>query len=113
MRLGTGLSDSERDNPNIQSTIGVNTTYGAYLKLQMSYETITPYAIVGYTESELDLESTLLNIAAEEGDSDISYGIGLEGPLSEKLSLTFEYMRYYNKDDITIDAFSVGAIARF
>jgi len=111
MRLGTGITSGKRESFDIKREVDVGTLYGGYLKLQAGHKEFNPYLMVGVTSLELDLNGP---VASTDGDDDdISYGIGVEAALSEKLYFNLEYMQYYDKDDITGRAIGIGLVAKY
>jgi len=111
LRLGTGITSGKRESFDIKREIEAGALYGGYLKLQTGHKEFNPYIMVGYTSLELDVNGPV--VSGDGDDEDISYGIGVETALSEKLYLNLEYMQYYDKDDITARAIGIGLIARY
>ena len=111
VRLGTGITSGNRDSFDIDREIEVGALYGAYLKLQTGHKEFNPYIMIGYTSMELDINGP---VASGDGDDeDVSYGIGVEAALSEKLYFNLEIMQYYDVDDITARAVGIGLVAKY
>ena len=111
LRLGTGITSGTRDSFDLKREVDAGLLYGGYVKLQTGNKEFNPYVILGYTSLELDLKGPIAK--ADGDDDDISYGIGIEAALSESLYFNLEYMQYYDTDNITARAFSIGLIARY
>ena len=77
----------------------------------MGNKNINPYVLVGY--SKLEIEGTIDGFSAKADDDDFSYGIGIEGPLSESASFNLEYIQYFDKDVVSINGISLGFIVRY
>ncbi len=110
-RLGAGITSGTRDSFDIKREIEVGALYGGYLKLQTGHKEFNPYIMVGYTSLQLDINGP---VASTDGDDeDISYGIGIEAALSDRLYFNLEYMQYYDIDDITARAIGIGLVAKY
>lgn len=72
---------------------------------------MTPYGIIGFTRYELELDGPAGS--AKDDDSDLSYGVGVNIALSEEMSGNLEYMRYADKDDVTVDGIGLGLTVHF
>ncbi|MBC7190863.1 porin family protein [Marinobacter sp.] len=87
--------------------------FGGYTTLNLANESpATPYAILGFTRVEVEVDAGRLGSSTDD-DSDISYGLGVNMDITPQLAGNIEYMRYYDSDDVTIDALSLGATFRF
>lgn len=108
-RAGFGVKD---DSITSSTDLSANAFYGGYATLSLANESpATPYAILGFTRYELELESPLGT--SRDDDSDLSYGLGVNLAITEALSGNLEYMRYFDKDDVTIDGIGVGLTVSF
>lgn len=108
MRAGMGVTDDS--DFNIDAEI-VNYV-GVYAKFGIPSDTVVyPYAIIGFTDFEFDFSNDSL---AEGGrDNDFSFGAGLSFNINDTIDLYGEYMRWFDKDDVEIDGFTLGANWRF
>jgi len=111
VRVGTGISSGTRDSFDLKREVDVGMLYGGYLKLQTGHKEFNPYLLVGYTSLELDIKGPM--ISGDGDDEDVSFGIGIEAALSDKLYFNLEFMEYYDVDDITARAIGVGLVARY
>lgn len=116
IRVGTGIDD-DKINVNVLGTnvpvkVELNHFYGAYVRGTIPVaDTFYPYAVVGFTRAELELK--VPGGSASDSDDDVSFGVGTDIRLSANTDLNLEYMNYYDKDDLSIDGFSVGFTYRF
>jgi opacity protein-like surface antigen len=110
-RLGTGITSGTRESFDIKREVDVGALYGGYLKLQTGHKEFNPYIMVGYTSLELDITGPV--VSGNGDDDDISYGIGVEAALSDRLYFNLEYMQYFDKDDITGRAIGIGLVAKY
>lgn len=112
LRWGYGVNDDSADVAGTSASLELDDMYGAYIKGGVPVgDTFYPYAIVGYTEQEVTVRSGSLG-AASDSDSDISYGLGVDVQLGEKIGLNLEYMSFYDKDDVEIQGLSIGIFTR-
>ena len=111
VRVGTGITDGKRVNLGVERTVGINTVYGGYLKFQTGNVNMNPYILLGYTQAELELSNG--STTTDVDDSGVSYGLGIEGALSDSESINLEYVQYYDEDNITIGGIGIGITSRF
>lgn len=109
-RAGFGVED---DSITATTDLSANAFYGGYATLSLANESpATPYAILGFTRYELELDSQVFGETRDD-DSDLSYGLGVNLAINEALAGNLEYMRYFDKDDVTIDGIGVGLTVSF
>ncbi|MDC0664279.1 porin family protein [Marinobacter sp. SS21] len=107
-RGGFGVDDDRIDG----AELSMDNFFGGYATLNLANESpATPYAIIGFTRIELELDTVFGTFKDDE--SDLSYGLGVNLEMSKELSGNLEYMRYFDKDDDTIDGLSVGLTFMF
>ncbi|WP_166254570.1 porin family protein [Marinobacter salicampi] len=108
-RAGFGVVD---EDINSTTELSVNSFFGAYGTLSVVNESpVTPYGILGFTRYELEVDNVLGS--STEDESDLSYGIGVNFAVNDALSANLEYMRYFDKDDVTIDGLGLGLTVSF
>ncbi|MGM0767642.1 MAG: porin family protein [Pseudomonadota bacterium] len=107
-RAGFGVDDDRVGGIDFS----VDNFFGGYATLNLANETpATPYVIVGFTRLELEAEGPFATRSDDE--SDFSYGVGVNIEMTPQVSGNLEYMRYYDKDDVTIDGLGLGATFHF
>ncbi|MFD1007661.1 porin family protein [Oceanisphaera ostreae] len=108
IRIGTGLDDDKLYGTKVE----LNYFYGAYVRGTIPVtDAFYPYAIVGFTRAELEYKVPGLSV--NDSGSDVSFGVGTDIRLTANTDLNLEYMNYYDKNDISVDGFSVGFTYRF
>ncbi|MEQ9547671.1 MAG: porin family protein [Marinobacter sp.] len=107
-RAGFGVDDDSIGGVDVS----LDNFFGGYATLNLANESpATPYVILGLTRVELEAEGPLGT--ATEDDSDFSYGIGVNVEMAPQVSGNLEYMRYYDKDDVTVDGLGLGVTFNF
>ncbi len=118
-RIGVGLSDDDisASDPflgDISLGLEIDTVLGLYLVGQTTAGgPVSVYGIVGFTlvDYTVDVDAGIFGSGSDSDDeSDLSYGIGANFEVSDKLSLNIEYMQYLDSDDIEASAISVGVV---
>ncbi len=108
-RAGFGVDD-ERVGPG--TDLSVNSFFGGYATINAANESpVTPYGIIGFTRYELERDGPTGSF--KDDDSDLSFGAGVNIALSEEVSGNVEYMRYADKDDVTVDGIGLGLTVHF
>lgn len=71
------------------------------------------YALIG--RSNVELTGNLSNVSVSRDGNDTGYGFGFEYDFNNSLSLSADYIRYFDDSsiDLTSDALNVGVIYRF
>lgn len=115
-RLGTGLTDDEASgcvagvgcgSPEIE----VDYYYGVYLKGMLPTGTVSPYALIGYTKGELTASLGGFSLSAD--DSDVSFGLGIDVPISRTAGLNVEYAQLIDGEGFEVTALSAGVTWRY
>ncbi|MEX2473823.1 porin family protein [Marinobacter sp.] len=107
-RAGFGVDDDRVGGIDYS----VDNFFGGYATLNLANESpATPYVIVGFSRLELEAEGPLGT--RTDDDSDLSYGVGVNVEMAPQVSGNLEYMRYYDKRDVTIDGLGVGVTFNF
>lgn len=107
-RAGFGVDDDRVGGVDYS----LDNFFGGYATLNLANETpATPYVIFGFTRVELEAEGPF--ITRSDDESDFSYGVGVNIEMAPQVSGNLEYMRYYDKDDVTIDGLGVGVTFNF
>lgn len=111
LRAGVGVTDGTRVSGGVDESLSFDSMYGGYLKLQTGDREFNPYFMAGYTNVELTVDAGGFTDTLDDGS--VSYGLGVDGILSENIFFTLELMRYYNVDSVTVDGVGAGVTARF
>lgn len=108
-RAGFGVNDDDIDG---MAEIEVDNFFGGYVTFNMvNGSPLTPYAVIGFTRIEVEVDSVFGSDSADE--SDLSYGAGINVELAQNLSGNLEYMRYYDDEEVTLDGIGLGVQFNF
>ncbi|SFM57598.1 porin family protein [Marinobacter zhejiangensis] len=92
--------------------VALDNYFGGYATLNLANESpATPYAIIGFTRVEVELDNGFMSV--KEDESDLSYGLGVNIEMAPQISGNLEYMRYFDKDDVTVDGLGLGVTVTF
>ena len=112
--IATGLNSGDIKIKGISGLDGdlkLDSALGIYGVLRTNEnKTGSAYLKAGFTQIQGSGKATYGTSSAsfKTDDSSFSYGIGIDFKASENSSIRFEYMNYYDQDDITIDGFGIG-----
>jgi len=117
-RYSTGVRSDDANFGGLPVELEVDEMYGAYVKGILPIGRVSPYLMVGYTHGQETFRVKALGLSASDSDSKPSFGIGMDVPVSERLSLNIEWARLLKgKDDqgvgYKIEGLSFGATYHF
>lgn len=112
IQYGMGMDDDEN---SLEQKIKVDSQGAAFLRIGSgsAYNNVRLYLLAGYSQTELSVDG------ADPTDDDkydgFAWGVGAEEFLQSVPNLAFvaEYYRYYNRNEVTIDAISLGFRYKF
>lgn len=107
-RLGTGVADDDIFGVKLE----LDYLMGIYTKVGIPTGTaFYPYVVLGYTKAELTVSDS--GFSESDSDNDTSYGVGAHFTITESLGVFAEYMNWYDKDDLEVTGFNIGANYKF
>ena len=141
-RIGLGLGDDktslhyENHDENYDyisdETISfkLKNTFGLYLRAGFPInEYFAPYAILGYTQTRLEVNQRYNEEITKKGnsstefqsysdtfsisESDTSLGLGTDIKINENMTLNLEYLNYLDKNGLKLNALSIGIAYKF
>lgn len=105
-RLGTGVDDDRIYGVKVE----VEDFYGAYLKAGLPTQVgLYPYVFLGATHAKVKVHVP----GGTDSDSDLSYGLGADYWFNKQVSAGLEYGKFYDKDGVDIDGWTVGVNYKF
>ena len=115
----SGINSSDKTTliSTYNSQIKLTSMYGVYLKPKYNIsENINVFARIGFAQSTIDgntYDGTSLASSGNATASATSYGVGTSYKLNDKFNLNLDYMSYYNKNSIDINAVTLGVGYKF
>lgn len=99
-------------------TLKISQQSGIYLTLtnpDTEPEDIKVSILLGYASTKIETQLPALNAKNKDTFSEFSYGFTLQNQIVEghAFYLTFDYLRYYNDVNLSIDGFGLGVTYAF
>lgn len=68
------------------------------------------YGFFGFNQADITATATSggLSYSYSDDDSDMAYGIGIDIKVGQKSSINVEYGNFYDEDNVSVDAITVG-----
>jgi opacity protein-like surface antigen len=111
-RIGAGLQDDDAEVMNAKTDINLDLFYGAYVLGGIPItEYFYPYALIGYTKAELELNSA--DFASEYKEGDISFGVGVNFDVSNQFAINLEYLQYIEENGVELSGPTLGFLFYF
>lgn len=112
IQYGVGIDD---DKNSLDQKIEIDSQGAAFLRISSgsAYNNVRLYLLAGYSQTELSVDgATPTDVDKYDG---FAWGVGAEEFLQtvKKLAFVAEYYRYYNRNEVTIDAISLGFRYKF
>lgn len=120
-RLGMGIGD---DTNNVSVFIpGSGTTFTGDIAVEVdrimgiyavghlpASDSFGAYGFFGFNNADITATATSggASYSYSDDDSDIAYGIGAELKLSPASAINLEYGNFYDEDNVTVDAITIG-----
>jgi opacity protein-like surface antigen len=118
--LAFGVKDDKESasvsGVTVNAKLELQNSYGIYVKPKFNpTKELELFARLGWTRSELKATFSASGVSSSgsNSDSDFSYGAGLKYNFDPRMSVGLDYMRYFDKDGMTIDGVTVGFGYRF
>jgi opacity protein-like surface antigen len=112
-RLALGISDDTVRTSAINPIdIELDTALSAFIKADVPMTPfVNAYGLLGLTRGEI--EASAGGFTVSESETGLSYGLGIEGEISRRTSLSIEYVQLLNEDAFEYTAINVGITTRF
>jgi opacity protein-like surface antigen len=112
-RLALGISDDTVRTSAINSIdIELDTALSAFIKADVPMTPfVNAYGLLGLTRGEIETSSA--SLTSSESETGLSYGLGIEGEINRRTSLSIEYVQLLDEDAFEYTAINVGITTRF
>ena len=118
-RAGFGIQD---DTQTVDTTDGsadvkleLENLLGMYAVGHLNFgRNSSVYGVLGFTRIEAKVSAPAVpGLALSDDDSDFSYGVGVGLGISKSIAVNIEYMSYYTKDAVDLNAAAIGLVFGF
>jgi opacity protein-like surface antigen len=112
-RLALGITDDTvRNNINNPVDIELDTALSVFIKADVPMTPfVNAYGLLGFTQGEVEASAGGLTVSEDE--TGLSYGLGIEGEINRRTSLSAEYVLYLNEDAFEYTGINFGITTRF
>ena len=111
-QYGMSMDD---DTNSLDQKIKIDSQASAFLRITSgsAYNNVRLYLLAGYSQTELSIDDA--GPTDDDKYDGFAWGVGAEEFLqsAENLAFVAEYLRYYNRNEVTIDAISLGFRYKF
>ena len=112
IQYGVGIDDDKND---LDQKIEVSQQGAAFLRISSgsAYNNVRLYLLAGYSQTEVSVDGA--DPTDDNKYDGFAWGVGAEEFLQSVKNLAFvaEYYRYYDRQEVTIDAVSLGFRYKF
>ncbi len=129
-RFGLGISDdtlsasgTDPDLGNYSASLGfeINTLLGAYLQANSELPgNLSVYGLLGFSRINATVTGTIsssvygtANASADDTETGLSYGGGVNVAIAPNTALSIEYMSYLDKSDFDVTSFNLGIMYKY
>ncbi len=109
VRLALGITD---DTVGVNTDVELDSALSVFIKGDIP---VTPfvnaYGLLGFTRGEI--ETSTGSLTASEDETGLSYGLGIEGEINRRTSLSAEYVMYLDENAFEYTGINVGITTRF
>ena len=112
-RYGRGTSTGQGEVMGLPMTIRIDRWYGAFLRglLPLGDTGASAYGLIGATRGKLAY--TVMGMPDADTDSDVSWGFGVELPLTPQLGVNVEWARLFTGASYRVDQLAAGLTWKF
>ncbi len=114
-RVGAGVQDDTQTVGVVDVTLELESLVGMYAVGHFNFgRNSSLYGVLGFTRVEGKASAPAApGVTLTGDDSDISYGIGADIGITRSIALNIEYMSYYSRGDVDINAAAIGLVFGF
>ncbi len=117
-RYSKGIESDEGTVTGITFDLELEYLYGVYAKGVLPIGRFSPYAMVGYSKGKETATVEIFDLVVSDSDKGFSFGLGVDFPLGDNVSLNAEWTRFVEGEDdlgvgFKIEGLTVGVAMRF
>jgi len=117
-RYGAGIKKDDTMFNGMNLDLKVDYIYGLYAKGKLPLAAASPYVLVGYSKGKETASVKALGLSMSASDHGVSYGIGVDIPITDSVSANVEWARLLKGTDsggvgYKIEALTFGAALHF
>lgn len=108
-RLALGITD---DTVGANIDVELDSALSVFIKADVPMTAfVNAYGLLGLTRGEI--ETSAGGFTASESDTGLSYGLGIEGEINRRTSLSAEYVLYLDENAFEYTGINFGITTRF
>jgi len=112
-RVGAGIEDDSLNFPGTDISLNIDSVIGVYGLGHIDLNQVASvYGLLGVTRAEATVSSPGL-IPNSEDEAGLSFGVGADLDIGNRISMNIEYLQYLNKSNFDFSAIGVGFIFGF
>jgi hypothetical protein len=117
-RLATGIQHDSAKFSGLDVDLDVDYLYGLYVKAGAEIAGVAPYLLLGYSRGKETATVKALGLSQSEAHGSSSYGLGIDIPVSDRVSINAEWARLVHGTDnagvgFTIKGWTLGVAMKF
>ena len=89
------------------NNVKLENAFGVFLKPKYDFGNVEAFARLGWVRSDVEVG------AFSDDDSDFAYGVGLNYNFNPRTYVGADYTRYFDKDGVQVDGFTISIGYRF
>jgi outer membrane autotransporter protein len=110
--LGFGTASDDFDTgAGFRADAKVENTWGLFVKPKYDFGNVEVFGRLGWARTKLKVDTPLGT--GRDSDNDFAYGVGLNYSFNPRTYVGVDYMRYFDKNNTTIDGWSINVGYRF
>jgi len=109
VRLGSSVNEAT----SFDTEFSVPLYYSVYYRAEAANDVAKAYALLGFTDLEVEATNSETGITNTASDSGLSWGVGIGFVVNERVNLNFEYLKLLSNDDNEFDMGGVSLDFRF
>ncbi len=110
-RAATGIKHDSANVSGLDVDLKVDHLFGVYAKGRVEIGSVAPYLLLGYSRGQETATVKAFGVSQSEAHGSFSYGIGVDVPVSERVSINAEWAQLVKGTDNAGVGFSIRGLA--